>query len=52
MNEFKCKLCDKKIDATPYFEVHEWSYNEHGELLGTSIFYCDICYSKYLYKEI
>ena len=41
MNEFKCERCGKEINATPYYELHEWSYDEYGSLMGTSEFYCD-----------
>jgi len=44
MRENNCKVCNKEIDATPYYEVHEWRYDDHGSLTCTSDFYCDTCF--------
>ena len=44
MHDFKCKKCLKKINETPYYEVHEWRYDDHGTLVCTSDFYCPRCF--------
>lgn len=41
MKKLKCYTCEKEIDATPFYELHKWSYDEYGTLMGTSEIYCN-----------
>ena len=36
-----CSVCGKIINETPYLELHEWSYDDYGEMMGTRDYYCD-----------
>ena len=46
MREFRCRKCLKEINETPFYEVHEWSYDDHGDLFALNDFYCCRCYKK------
>lgn len=52
MRKLICEYCKKEIDSTPYLELHEWTYSDHGELMCISEFYCDIkCLDEKYYKR-